>query len=88
MSVPPDDATEPVEALRRRLGELDPVQVEIWRRMTPAERIAVAVSAHRLAVSIARARELERDPDVSPEELAWRVTRRVQGDPNLGPKDG
>jgi hypothetical protein len=30
----------------------------------------------------------KRDPNVSPEELAWRVTRRVQGDPNLGPKHG
>jgi len=26
----------------------------------------------------------QRHPDLSPDELAWRVTRRMQGNPRLG----
>jgi hypothetical protein len=38
------------------LDALDPRQIAVWRKISPAQRL----------------------------ELAWRVTRRMQGDPTLG----
>ena len=75
---------EAIEQLRRRLGPLDPQQVAIWRRMTPARRLELAFQAYQFALDVVRVRERKRHPDSSPEELAWHVTRRMQGDPNLG----
>jgi hypothetical protein len=40
--------------------------------------------AYQFALDAMRASEWERHPDLPPEELAWRVTRRMQGDPTLG----
>jgi hypothetical protein len=70
--------------LRRRLADLDPRQVTVWRAMSPAERLEVAFQAYQFALEAVRASERERHPELSPEELAWRVTRRMQGDPTLG----
>jgi hypothetical protein len=52
--------------------------------MSPAERLDVAFQAYQFALEAVRATERERNPDLSPQELAWRVTRRMQGDPGLG----
>ena len=34
-----------------------------------------------------RLTEQRNHPDLSPDELAWRVTRRMQGNPRLGRED-
>ena len=77
-------ANDPVEVMRRRVGRLDPIQVKIWRQMTPVQRAAVVFKADRFAVGTIRISERRRHPALSAEELAWRVTRRMQGNPRLG----
>ncbi len=77
-----DSAT--ARALDERLGTLDKRQIMIWRAMTPARRLEIAFQAYRFALDVVRLTERRRHPDLSPEELAWRVTRRMQGDPTLG----
>jgi hypothetical protein len=75
---------EAAEALEQRLGPLDPRQVAIWRAMSAVRRLELAFQAYQLALDIVRLTERREHPDLSSEELAWRVTRRMQGDPNLG----
>ena len=70
--------------LDRRLGPLDRRQVTIWRAMTPARRLEIAFQAYQFALDMVRATERQRHPELDPVELAWRVTRRMQGDPSLG----
>lgn len=76
---------ETAAVLRQELPRLDPRQVAAWRAMSPAERLDIAFQAYQFALEAVRATERERNPDLSPQELAWRVTRRMQGDPGLGP---
>jgi len=40
--------------------------------------------AYQFALDTVRLTERQRHPDLPPEELAWRVTRRMQGNPKLG----
>jgi hypothetical protein len=75
---------EAVEALQRRLGKLDRRQVAAWRAMTPARRLELAFQAYQFALDVVRQTERQAHPDLPPDELAWRVTRRMQGDPKLG----
>ena len=75
---------DPVEELRRRLGKLDPMQVKIWRQMTPVQRLDIAFQAYQFVLDMVRFTEQQRNPQLSSEELAWRVIRRVQGNPKLG----
>jgi len=81
MNTPRDDA---IEALRQRLGKLDQRQIAAWREMSPARRLELAFQAYQFALDAVRLTERRNHPDLSPEELAWRVTRRIQGDPMLG----
>jgi len=76
-----EDAVVP---MRHRLGKLDSRQVAIWRAMTRAQRLELAFQAYQFALDAVRTTEKQRHPDLSPEELAWRVTRRMQGDQKLG----
>lgn len=76
-----DDA---IKALHRRLGRLDRRQMLIWRQMSPARRLELAFQAYQFALDVVRLTERRNHPDLSPEELAWRVTRRMQGNPRLG----
>ena len=76
-----EDAVVP---MRHRLGKLDSRQVAAWRAMTPAQRLELAFQAYQFALDAVRTTEKQRHPDLSPEELAWRVTRRMQGDQKLG----
>jgi len=76
-----DDA---VEALRQRLGKLDQRQIAAWRAMSPARRLELAFQAYQFALDAVRLTERRNHPDLSPEELAWRVTRRMQGNLRLG----
>jgi hypothetical protein len=78
------DESASVEALRRRLGRLDPHQVAAWRAMSPARRLEIALQAYQFALDTVRLTERRRHPDLTPEELAWRVTRRMREDPQLG----
>lgn len=75
---------EQMQSLQKRLDWPDPRQIEIWRSMSPARRLEIAFQAYQFALDIVRLTERKRHPDLSPEELAWRVTRRMQGDPHLG----
>jgi hypothetical protein len=79
-----DERDDAVEALSRRLGRLDPRQVAIWRAMSPARRLELAFQAYQLVLEAVRLTERQRHPDLPPGELAWRVTRRMQGNPRLG----
>ena len=88
-----DELTDPsggdaVEALRWRLSKLDQHQITAWREMSPARRLELAFQAHQFALDAVRLTEQRNNPDLSPEELAWRVTRRMQGDLTLGRSDG
>ena len=76
-----DDAVVP---MRQRLGKLDPRQVDVWRAKTPVQRLDLAFQAYQFALDAVRTTEKQRHPYLSPEELAWRVTRRMQGDQKLG----
>jgi len=67
-----------------RLERLDLRQVAAWRAMTPARRLELAFQAYQFALDVVRLTERRRHPDLAPDELAWRVTRRMQGDPRLG----
>jgi hypothetical protein len=77
------DKSASVEALRRRLGRLHPHQVAAWRAMSPARRLEIAFQANQFALDTVRLTERRRHPDLAPEELDWRVTRRMQGDPHV-----
>ena len=73
-----------LQALEERLGALDKRQIAIWRAMTPARRAEIAFQAYQFVLEVVRLTERRRHPELSEEELAWCVTRRMQGDPNLG----
>jgi len=70
---------ELAESFRRRLGTLDPQQVAIWRQMTPAKKIRLAFQMYDMARRIIWTTERQAHPDASPQELGWRVLRRMHG---------
>ena len=74
-----DDST-----LIARLGDASPAQIEVWRKLTGAQRLEIAFQLYQLALEAVRANERMRHPDITEEELNWRVTRRMQGNPMLG----
>jgi len=76
-----DDAPK---QLCQRLPPLDPRQVAAWRQMTPARRLDLAFQAYQFALDVVRLTERRRHPHLSSDELNWRITRRMQGDPHLG----
>lgn len=73
-----------LEQLRRRLGPLHREQVLAWQQMSPARRLELAFQAYQFALDAVRLTEQRRHPELSPDELAWRVVRRMQGNPQLG----
>jgi hypothetical protein len=52
--------------------------------MGPVRRLELAFQAYQLVLEAVRLTERQRHPDRSPDKLAWRVTRRMQGNPRLG----
>lgn len=52
-------------------------RVQMYRQMTPEERILIAARMFEDAVSMVRSSILDRHPDISPEELEREVRRRV-----------
>lgn len=75
---------DPIEQLRQRLGPLEPQQIAAWRQMTPTQRLNLAFQAYQFALDAVRLTERRRHPNLSKEELNWRVTRRMQGNQKLG----
>ena len=73
-----------IEQALRQIGPLDPHQVAIWRAMSPARRLELAFQAYQFALDIVRLTERRAHPNLSTEELNWRITRRMQGDRNPG----
>lgn len=75
--------TDIAQALTR-LDPIDRTQIEIWRKMTPDRRLEIAFQAYQFVLDAVRITERKKYPDLSPEELAWRITRRIQGNLKLG----
>jgi hypothetical protein len=71
-------------ALWEQLSQPDRRQLTAWRAMSPARRLELAFQAYQFALEIVRLTERQRHPDLSPDELAWRITRRMQGNLRLG----
>ncbi len=57
--------------------ETEWLRVQIYRRMTPAERIEIAARMYEDAVSLVRSSILYRKPGISPQDLEYEVRRRV-----------
>jgi hypothetical protein len=53
------------------------LRVQVYRRMTPAERMEIAARMYEDAISLVRSSILYRDPDISPEDLEYEIRRRV-----------
>jgi hypothetical protein len=53
------------------------LRVELYRRMTPQQRILVAAQMFEDGVSIVRSSILDRHPDIDPHELHCQIRRRV-----------
>jgi hypothetical protein len=83
-SITQDQSAMPSSVGHQQMGPLDPRQVAAWRAMSPARRLELAFQAYQFALDIVRLTEKNQYPDLSPEELAWCVTRRMQGNPRLG----
>ena len=64
------------------MGRLDPRQIAIWARDEPGPPPGACQFAPDAAPR--GLIEQQRHPDLSPDELAWWVTRRMQGNPRLG----
>ena len=73
-----------VVQLYRRLGPIDRQQMEIWRKMSPAQRLELAFQAYQFALEIVRVTERRAHPNMLSEDLNWHITRRMQGDQSLG----
>lgn len=77
-------SAQSIEALRKRLGEVDMQQVMAWRQMTPVKRLDIAFQAYQFALETVRLTERQQASNIGAEAFAWRVTRRMQGDQKLG----
>jgi len=53
------------------------LRVQLYRRMTPQQRILIAAQMFEDGISIVRSSILDRHPDISPEELHHEIWRRV-----------
>ena len=76
--------SDPIEQLRQRLGRLEPQQIIAWQRMSSVQRLELAFQAYQFALEAVHLTERRRQPNLSEEELNWRVTRRIQGNQKLG----
>jgi hypothetical protein len=53
------------------------VRVQMYRRMTPAERMDIAAQMYEDAIALVRPSILYQTPDIAPAELEYEVWRRV-----------
>jgi len=75
---------QPTKQALPHIEPIDPVQAAIWRSMSPARRLELAFQAYQFALDTIRFTERRANPELSDEDLNWRITRRMQGDPRLG----
>lgn len=61
---PGEQQNDTPNALRQRLGSLDPRQIAAWRAMRPARRLELAFQAYQFALDTARLTERQRNPDL------------------------
>jgi hypothetical protein len=54
-------------------GEIERLQIEAWRRMTPAEKAAIVTGLTQAALDLARAGILDRHPSASAREQFLRL---------------
>jgi hypothetical protein len=73
-----------IAQLNNRIGAYDRQQILIWRRMSPVERLAITDQAYHFALEVVRLTERRRYPDLTEDELKWRIIRRMQGNQRLG----
>ena len=78
---PDGHSVSPAPGSHQRLEPLDPRQVAACRAKSPARRLELAFQAYPFALDIVRLTEKKAHPELAPDELAWRVTRRMQGNP-------
>jgi hypothetical protein len=57
--------------------ETEWVRVQTYRRMAPAERMAIAAHMYEDAVELVRASILYRNPGIATDDLEYEVRRRV-----------
>jgi hypothetical protein len=67
------------QQLYDRLEPLDPKQIEAWRNMGPIKRLEMAFQAYQFALDAVRLTERQNHPELSAEELNWRIVKRMQG---------
>jgi hypothetical protein len=67
------------QRIREQISRLHPVQLATWRRMTPAQRLALADQLFVEAREAARRDEQRRHPNLSDPEIRQRVLRRMHG---------
>lgn len=65
--------------MAQRDRETEWLRVQIYRRMTPQQRIWIAAQMFEDHLDIVRASILDRHPDTPPDELREQVRRRVLG---------
>jgi hypothetical protein len=53
------------------------LRVELYRRMTPQQRMRIAARLFEDGISIVRSSILDRHPDIDPHELHCQIRRRV-----------
>ena len=57
--------------------QMEWLRVQLYRRMTPEQRILIAAQLFEDGVSIVRSSILDRYPDIGPDELRDRIRQRV-----------
>lgn len=77
-----DISVLPIPNLSQRIGQLDRQQIYAWQRMSPIERLEVAFQAYQFALDAVRLTERQRFSNLPEDQFNWRVTRRMQCDPN------
>lgn len=67
------------EKLLDQLGPIDRKQIEAWQNMGPIKRLEMAFQAYQFALDAVRLTERQNHPELSEEELNWRIVERMQG---------
>ena len=57
--------------------ETEALRVALYRRMSPEERVLLAAQLFEDGVDIVRSSILDQEPDISLDELHWRIRERV-----------
>lgn len=53
-------------------------QIELYRKMTGQQRLAIALNLHEFSCEIARAGIRQQFPDADPEEVERQLRRRIE----------